>query len=360
MSEFPIKAVALVSGGLDSMLAAKIMQMQGIQVLGIHISTGFCTIQKRRRVALPSNIPDPKLRLEALHAAAQVDIPIEIIDVSEQYLPVFLNPKHGYGSHMNPCQDCHAFMLSQAKKYMEQAGASFIITGEVVGQRPNSQKRHLLFQTEKESGLKGLILRPLSAKLLPPSIPEQEGWVDRESLYDISGRGRKVQIELAEKYGFTEYAQPSGGCCLLVDEAFSQRLRDFLAHNPPSALNQDEIALLSVGRHLRLPDGVKVIIGRHEGENYFLDRAKRPGDWRFEAVDAIGPVAVAPGPLTPEQSSNIAGIVAGYTKKRSDPIVTISIEGPGIKLHIDAEPVENDRLLEYNINKDATVKRTKK
>lgn len=339
------------------MLAARIILSQGIQIFGVHFSTGFCTIQRRRRVALTSDIPDPKLRLEALHAAAQVHVPIEIIDVADEYLTVVLNPKHGYGSHMNPCQDCRAFMLRQAKKYMEEIGASFIITGEVVGQRPNSQKRHLLFQTERESGLKGMIVRPLSAKLLPPTIAEQNGWIDREALQAIAGRGRKIQIELAHQFGIKEYAQPAGGCCLLVSEAFSQRLRDFLAHNPPNALDQDAIAFLSVGRHLRLSNGLKVIVGRHEGENNFLDRARRPDQWRFEAATSSSPVALAKGPLSEESSRQIASIVAGYSKDRTEPSVTITIDHGDIIEIVDVSPMQKEHLLEMNINVGVSEKR---
>jgi tRNA U34 2-thiouridine synthase MnmA/TrmU len=328
-------------------------------VYGVHFTTGFCTIQRQRRVALSSDIPDPKLRLEALHAAAQVNVPIEIIDVADDYLDVVLNPKHGYGSYMNPCQDCRAFMLRQAKKYMEKIGANFIITGEVVGQRPNSQKRHLLFQSEKESGLRGMIVRPLSAQLLPPTIAEEKGWIDRKALYSIAGRGRKIQIELAHQFGIEEYAQPAGGCCMLVTEAFSQRLRDFLAHNQPEALDQETIAFLSIGRHLRLPNGLKVIVGRHEGENNFLDRARRPDQWRFEAETSSSPVALALGPMSDETSLQIASIVAGYSKDRDKPTIAITIDKGGTVDLVDASPMEKERLIKMNVNVGKSVKKNK-
>jgi len=343
------RAVALLSGGLDSMLAARIAQEQGVEVIGVHFSTGFGGLQRRRRVARPAEVNDPRLRNEALQTAATLHIPIEIIDVADEYLPIVLNPKHGYGSHMNPCQDCRAFMLRQAKTHMEKIGAHFVVTGEVMGQRPNSQKRHLLYQTERESGLKGLILRPLSAKLLRPTIPEQKGWVDREQLYAISGRGRKQQIELAAQFGITEYAQPAGGCCLLVEEAFSRRLRDFLAHHPPEALTQDEVALLSVGRRLRLPDGARVIVGRHEGENEFLEQARRPEHWRLEAVGGGSPVALAPGPLTPEQAELAAAIVAGYSRAKKEPVVVVEIDtGRGTR-QVTVAPLSQERLWELNV-----------
>jgi len=344
-----ITAVALLSGGLDSTLAARVVQEQGVEVIGLHFSTGFCTLERRRRVARPAEIDSPKLRHEALHVAATLQIPIEIVDVADEYLPIVLDPQHGYGSHMNPCQDCRAFVLRQAKGQMQRLGAQFVVTGEVVGQRPNSQKRHLLYQIERESGLHGLILRPLSARLLRSTIPEQKGWVNREELYAISGRGRKPQMELAAQFGIEEYAQPAGGCCLLVEQAFSRRLRDFMAHNPPEALNHEEVALLSTGRHLRLPDETKVIVGRHEGENNFLDRARRPEHWRLEAAGVGSPVALATGPLTPEQAHAAAAIVAGYSRAKREPAVVVEIDtGQGVK-QVTVPPFSQEQLWELNV-----------
>ena len=321
-----IRAVTLLSGGLDSMLAARIVQEQGITVLGVHFSTGFCAVQRRRRVARPGETAERRIRNEALHSAAQLQIPVEIVDVADDYLPVVLSPAHGYGAHMNPCQDCRAFMLARAREYMEQIGAHFIVTGEVVGQRPNSQRRHLLRQIEREAGLQGLILRPLSAKLLDETLPEREGWVDRERLHAISGRGRKDQLRLAIEFGLADFAQPAGGCCMLVEEAFAQRLRDFLAHNPPAALTREATALLSVGRHLRLPDGTKVVAGRDEGENRFLDRARRPDHWRLQTVDGRSPVALVRGPLASDQADLVAAIVAGYSRQRQQPLVAVQVD----------------------------------
>jgi tRNA U34 2-thiouridine synthase MnmA/TrmU len=318
-------------------------------VLGVHFSTGFCTVQRRRRVARPSEAGSPRLRNEALHTAAQLHVPIEIIDVADDYLPVVLEPKHGYGAHMNPCQDCRAFMLRRAKAHMEAVGAHFIVTGEVVGQRPNSQKRHLLRQVEREAGLQGLVLRPLSALLLDETVPEREGWVDRSKLYRIGGRGRKEQLRLAAEFGLDDYAQPAGGCCMLVEEAFSRRLGDFLAHNTAEALDQETIARLSVGRHLRLPDGTKVITGRHEGENRFLDRSRRAGEWRFQTVDERSPVALVAGPLRREQATLVASIVAAYSKGRDEPVVAVKVDrGDGVEVW-DVAPLPKDQLWKMNV-----------
>ena len=345
----PIKAVALLSGGLDSTLAARIVQDQGVEVLGVHLFTGFCGLGRRRRVALPGEADDPRLRCTAKDSADALEIPIEIIDVSGQYLPVVLDPKHGYGSHMNPCQDCRAYMLQRAHAYMAEIGADFIVTGEVVGQRPNSQKRHLLYQVERETGLTGLILRPLSAQLLRITVPEEKGWVNRDQLYAIGGRGRGKQIELAAHYGITEYPQPAGGCCLLVEEAFSRRLRDFLDHNPPEAVTLETVALLSTGRHLRLPDGTKVIVGRREGENNYLDQARQPDHWRLEAVGVGSPVVLVRGPLTPEQTQLAAAIVAGYSRAKQQPTVAVEVDsGQSIK-EVTVAPLSRDRLWALNV-----------
>lgn len=344
-----ISAVVLLSGGLDSLLAARIMQDQGVKISGVHFSTGFCTIQRRRRVARAGQLSGRRFVSDALQTAAALKVPIQVIDVSHSYLDIVLHPKHGYGAQMNPCQDCRTFMLRQAKSHMEEIHADFIITGEVVGQRPNSQKRHLLYQTEKESGLHGLVLRPLSAKILRPTIPEKERWVDREKLYGIAGRGRRTQITLAAHFGITKYAQPAGGCCMLVEEAFSRRLGDFLDHNPPESLNPYEISLLSVGRHLRLPDNTKVIVGRHEGENHFLDRARQPHHWRIEAVGGGSPVALVTGPLSKNQMSLTASIVAGYSKQKSEDFVMVNVDTGDSSEQVTVAPLSQDQLQEMNV-----------
>jgi hypothetical protein len=278
-----------------------------------------------------------------------LQIPIELIDVVDDYLPIVLNPKHGYGAHMNPCQDCRAFMLSRAREFMVEIDADFIVTGEVVGQRPNSQKRHLLYQTERESGLRGRILRPLSAKLLRPTLAEERGCVDREALYAISGRGRKKQIELAAQFGISDFAQPAGGCCLLVEEAFSLRLEDFLEHNSPGALNAYQVGLLSVGRHLRLPDGTKIIVGRHEGENIYLDRVRQPTHWRLETVGGGSPVAILDGPLTPEQIETAAAIVAGYSRSKRESTVKVDVRADQEIRTVIAAPLSQEELWAMNV-----------
>jgi len=320
-----IKGVGMLSGGLDSRLAVRIMQQQGLEVVGLHFYTGFCIANRNRRVG---RVEKPSARHEALEAGADLDVPVEIIDVAREYMAVVLNPRYGYGSGMNPCVDCRIFMLRRARAYMEQVGAHFVFTGEVLGQRPKSQHQQQLEIIERESGLEGLLLRPLSAKLLPPTIPEKEGWVDRSRLLAISGRGRKEQIILAEEFKIGDYPQPSGGCCLLPDPSFARRLRDFLEHNPRESVTPEQMALLAVGRHFRLDDNVKVIVGRHEGENNYLEYAGAD-QWQFSTVDHPGPVALTAAPLRPAQIEQVASLTASYSDGKREPQVRVQVRHNG-------------------------------
>ena len=213
------RAVVLVSGGLDSMLAAKLVLEQGVHLEGVNFFTGFCVeghthaIRKRDRLK-------PK-RNNALWVAEQLGIRLHLIDIVDEYKDVVLNPKHGYGANLNPCLDCKIFMVRKAGEWMKARGFDFIVTGEVVGQRPMSQRKEMMPIVQRESGVDDLLLRPLCAKNLPLTLPEREGWVDREALKDFSGRSRKPQMALAARFGFTDYAQPAGGCCFLTNEQYS-------------------------------------------------------------------------------------------------------------------------------------------
>lgn len=316
-----IKAVGLFSGGLDSLLAAKILQEQGIKVAGLHFRTGF-SYEARRRI-LGKGGKDSPTSVERL--ADAIDLPLEIIPVPEAYIPVVLNPRYGYGSGMNPCVDCRIFLLRQAKAWMEAHDYHFVFTGEVVGQRPKSQMRPTLNTVEQESGLSGYLLRPLSAQLLPPTIPEQRGWVDRERLYDISGRGRKCQIALAEEFGIAAYQQPSGGCCYLIDRAYSRRLEDFLSVEGGEALTPDIAQLLAVGRHFRLPAGQKLIVGRHENENAYL-ASSEAADACLRTVDLPGPTTLLLGAPTPEAMTLAAQVTAGYSDGKDEVRVRVEVK----------------------------------
>ena len=220
-----MKAIALLSGGLDSTLAARVVMEQGVELEALNFVTVFCTCTNRGATCLASQ-----------KAVETLGIPLKVFNVSEEYLSVVKHPKHGYGRNMNPCIDCRIFMLMKTKTYMAESGASFIVTGEVLGQRPMSQRKDAMRLIEKEAGLEGLILRPLSAKVLQVTIPEKEGWVDREKLLRIQGRSRKPQIELAENYGIHDYPCPAGGC-LLTDPGFAKRMKDLMVNRPDFSLN---------------------------------------------------------------------------------------------------------------------------
>ncbi len=318
-----IKAVGLFSGGLDSTLAVRIMLEQGIRVSALHFRTGFSFVERKRVAGRGPAGPS-----DAERAAAMLGVHLEVIDVSDEYLPLVLQPRYGYGSGMNPCVDCRIFLLRKARAWMETHGYHFVFTGEVVGQRPKSQMRPTLNTVERESGLRGYLLRPLSARLLKPTVPEQRGWVDRESLYAISGRGRKEQIRLAEQFGITDYPQPSGGCCYLIDQTYSRRLRDFLACEGPRALTTGMAQLLAVGRHLRLLSNRKVIVGRHERENEYLAACGVEGVL-LTTVDHPGPTTLVPGMPAQEEIELAARVTAGYSDGRHEPAVRVEVRRDG-------------------------------
>ena len=258
-----MKAIALISGGLDSALAARWVKEQGIEVMGL-----------RFKIPFSSNL-----------SKSFFDLGIEIreMNIDEDFLKILEKPRYGYGSQMNPCIDCKILMLSKAKELMHECRASFIITGEVLGQRPMSQNKQSLEIIAKRAGLEGLVLRPLSAKLLPETIPEREGWIKQEKLFSFSGRGRKAQVELARVLGIKEYHQPAGGC-LLTDPEFSKRLRDLIAHE---GLNGNNIELLKIGRHFRISSQAKLVVGRNEKENDRLVNLACQDDYLFMPTDEL-------------------------------------------------------------------------
>ncbi|MEE9218927.1 MAG: thiamine biosynthesis protein [Acidobacteriota bacterium] len=309
-----IKAVGMLSGGLDSTLAAYLVSAQGVEVLGVTFSTGLCKTDHKRLV--PRNVDDPKkLRNEALRAGADLSIPVDIVDISREYLPVILNPKHGYGSQVNPCLDCRGFMLAKAREYMLEHGAHFVFTGEVLGQRPMSQHRQSLDIVAKESGLGRLLVRPLSARLLPETVPEEKGWLDRARLGAISGRSRKMQMEMARRFGLDDYPQPAGGCCYLTDESYARKFLDRVAHGSTDSMGHQDLVLLKVGRHFRLRDDLKVIVSRDEPENLFLERFL-DGRWWFQAQDCGSPITVVEGEPDEEAKRFIAAITLRYSSNR--------------------------------------------
>ena len=312
------KAVALFSGGLDSMLAIKLMLEQGIEVHALNFLTIFCTCTSRGCMH------------QATKAAGQLQVPLKVMNITEEYMEVVKAPKHGRGRNMNPCIDCRIFTFRKARDFMEEIGASFVITGEVLGERPMSQRRNAIEIIERESGLKRRIVRPLSAKLFEPSIPEEAGVVDRDKLLDIQGRRRDRQITLAKELGVNDYPCPAGGC-LLTDRGFSNRLKDLFKHTPDYNIN--DLHLLKVGRHFRIRDDVKLFIGRNEEENKKLISLSRPGDYVFDVVDIPSPIALARGELTREDVQIVSSILARYSDANSSTVEISYKIPPSPKTH---------------------------
>lgn len=304
-----MKAIALLSGGLDSTLAVKVVLEEGIEIVALNFFSPFCLCNRKTGCkSIAKKITD------------EFGIELKVIYLGEEYIEIVKNPGHGYGKNLNPCIDCRILMLRHAKEFMQEIGASFIVTGEVLGQRPMSQYRAALKTIEKESGLEGLILRPLSAKLLPQSIPEKEGWVDRERLLEISGRSRRPQMALAKDYKISDYACPAGGC-LLTDRGFANRMRDLMTH---SEITLDDIQLLKVGRHFRLSSSCKLIVGRNKEENERLLGLARQGDLCFSPVEAKGPVGIGRGSFDNGNIEKSVSIIARYCDGGTDGEVRIA------------------------------------
>ncbi|MCX5712428.1 MAG: tRNA 4-thiouridine(8) synthase ThiI [Candidatus Omnitrophica bacterium] len=306
-----MKAIALISGGLDSLLAARLVREQGVEVVGIYFDTPFCLRDK--------TLEDK--RVAKLHDLMRsIGVGLRIIKLGDEYLSMLKKPKHGYGANMNPCIDCKIMMLTEAKKLMPQLGASFVITGEVLGQRPMSQHRKALEDIEKESGLDGLLLRPLSAQHLEQTIPESKGWVKRELLGNFSGRSRAAQKELAARFDIKDYPNAGGGC-LLTDPEFSRRLEDLFRHR---ALNMDNVALLKLGRHLRFDPKTKLIVGRNEKENNLLLEIAQDGDYIFMTdKDTAGPTSLARGEVNEDVIRISCAITCYYAKSKNKPVLNI-------------------------------------
>lgn len=286
------KAVALLSGGLDSTLAVKVMLEQGIEIFALNFTSAFCTCSCRGSVC--SN--------EAARVANEFGVPIKVMQKGLDYIEIIRNPKYGYGQGINPCVDCRIYIHRLAKRYMEEIGASFIVTGEVLGQRPMSQRRDAFKTIERESGLEGLIIRPLCAKHLEPTIPEKAGIVNREKLLNMGGRSRRPQIALAEELDIQNYPCPSGGC-LLTDKIFSKRVKDLLDNK--KEITMKDMHLLKAGRHFRLNKDVKIVIGRDEADNKKIKNLIQAGDTLIEPLDFAGPTGIICGLPHTASSENL-------------------------------------------------------
>jgi tRNA-specific 2-thiouridylase len=308
-----MKAIALLSGGLDSTLAARVVMEQGVGLEALNFMTLFCTCTNRGATCLASQ-----------KAVETLGIPLKVLNVSEEYLTVVKHPKHGYGRNMNPCIDCRIFMLKKAKTQMMESGASFIVTGEVLGQRPMSQRRDAMGLIEREAGLEGLILRPLSAKVLPATVPEKEGWIDREKLLKIQGRSRKPQIDLAEQYGIHDYPCPAGGC-LLTDPGFAKRIKDLMDHDIDFSTN--DVHVLKIGRHFRFSDRVKLVVGRNEGENQKIRTFARREDILLKVSNVPGPLSLLRGKLEDDDIKKAAAITVHYSKAKDSENTEVTYKG---------------------------------
>jgi tRNA-specific 2-thiouridylase len=295
-----MKALALLSGGLDSTLAVRLVQEQGIEVAAVNFSSPFCLCAKGG--------------CGAVGVAEQLRIPLKVIRVGEEYLRVVRNPKHGYGRNMNPCIDCRIFMIRKAKEYASEIGASFLFTGEVLDERPMSQHKVALDTIEKETDLIGRILRPLSAGLLPETEAERKGWISREKLLGIRGRSRKKQIQLARDFGFEDYACPAGGCLLTYKE-FAAKIRDLFNHK--KRVRVKDVNLLKIGRHFRRGRN-KIVVGRNEAENERLCKMRSQTDYFFEVPDCGSPLTLLQGPKTRKAISVAAGLTLRYSDNQAD------------------------------------------
>jgi hypothetical protein len=296
------KAIALLSGGLDSTLAVKLMIEQGIEVHALNFTSAFCTCNS-------GGAKEGGCKSEAARVAVEFGIPIRTLVKGLEYMAIVRRPRHGYGKGINPCVDCRIYMFRAAKKYMEEIGASFIITGEVLGQRPMSQRKDAFRVIERESGLEGLILRPLCAQHLEPTRPEIEGLVDRSRLPAIEGRSRKEQMALAFDLGVNDYPCPSGGC-LLTDKIFSKKVKDLLDNK--KELTKKDLSILRSGRHFRF-NGVKVVVGRNEADNERLKSLIQSGETLVEPDDFPGPVAIVALGMSNVALYFAAGLILKYS-----------------------------------------------
>jgi len=336
------KAVALISGGLDSMLAAKTMLEQGIHVEGLNFYTGFCV--EGHTHAIRQKDKTKNKRNNALWVAETLGIKLHIIDIVEEYKSVLLNPKHGYGANLNPCLDCKVFMVREARVWLEQHQFDFIITGEVLGQRPMSQRKHALPLVAKRSGAEDIILRPLSAKNLPPTLPEREGWVNREKLHGFTGRSRKPQIALAKNWNISEYAQPAGGCCFLTNEHYTNKLKDLWRSRNTRDYELDDILLLKVGRHIRPKDNFKLIIGREEGENNYL-KGYQYQFMSLQTISHFGPLTLIDGNPSFEDIQLAAQITARFSQGHdADEVVLEQRNIDGTSKEIRVQPLTKESI----------------
>ncbi|MBF0195217.1 MAG: tRNA (5-methylaminomethyl-2-thiouridylate)-methyltransferase [Magnetococcales bacterium] len=321
----PVRGLGLLSGGLDSSLAVRVLQEQGIEVACVNFHTGFCIQSHTGAIRNPKKGAEPA-RHDALHAAQSLGVKLHMVDISKDYVRIVTDPKHGYGKNLNPCLDCKIFMVQKAWELKEKLGFDFIFTGEVMGQRPMSQRKDTFPVIDREAGVKGWLLRPLSAQYMPETEPEKNGWVNREKLKNFTGRSRKPQMALAQEYNLTDYPTPAGGCCFLTDENYSRKLQDLWNNRQTKEYSMEDIVLLKAGRHLRPANNYKIIIGRDESENNFLSGLKA-GRLTIRAKNLPGPFTLVEGEPNEEELKLACRIAARYGKGKNHHEVTMVVEG---------------------------------
>ncbi|MCV0393387.1 MAG: tRNA (5-methylaminomethyl-2-thiouridylate)-methyltransferase [Nitrosopumilus sp.] len=329
------KVVALLSGGLDSQLAVRMMQEQGFEVSAVAIKTPFCDFDCGRGCGF-----------EIRERADDLNVNLKTVYLGDEYIEMLKHPKHGIGAGFNPCVDCRSMMFDAAKKHMEEIGAEFIISGEVLGQRPMSQHAPALRTIEKESGLVGKIVRPLSAALLPETIPEKEGLIKRENLGMIKGRTRRNQLEMAKQYGI-ENPPNAGGGCLLTDPQFGVKAKDLFTHTETPTIN--DIDLLKIGRHFRLDEETKFVVGRNKDENEMIQAIALPDDILLEAKDHVGPVSILRGKNAKMHVKFAASVTLRYSDAPKNEQSIVVVKKDNISEEISAEKVEEEYYIKYRI-----------
>ncbi len=320
------KALGLVSGGLDSSLAVLTLKRQGVDVTGIAFVTPFFNADK------------------AIASAKTLDFPLIVEDISNIHLDVLKAPKYGYGRNMNPCIDCHALMFRLAGERMQQGGFDLLFSGEVLGQRPMSQNANALRSVANLSGFPERVLRPLSAKLLPETIMEKEGLVDRDQLLDIQGRSRKRQQTYAKEWGYHNYPASAGGC-LLTEEGFSNQLRDLLTHNSAATVN--DIELLKAGRQFRLSPQAKLVLGRNKEDNDQIQQLAQPEHIVMRCANFSGPLGIYCGPVDGEELILAAGILASYGKGKDEAEIEVLTIQSDMENVIKVSPTSRETSQKY-------------
>ncbi len=322
------KALVLMSGGLDSQLAVCVLRDQGVEVHAVTFESPFFDGATARK------------------ACEQLGVPLLVVDFTSEIIAILKNPKHGFGSNMNPCIDCHAMMIKTAGEIMMKEGYDVIATGEVLYERPLSQSRKALDIVAEDSGCSSRLLRPLSAKLLPETEAERSGLIKRDKLLALSGRKREMQFRLAERFGLRDYPTPAGGC-RLTDPNYTKRLRDLVDHEGLESVRQ--VLVLRTGRHFRLDARIKFVLGRNESENLLLEKMAGPSDLVLKAEDVPGPVGLLPVEAREEHILKAAALCAGYSDRIGDQPVRVLVTSPGGDRHIEALPPPEEEVVRLRV-----------